>query len=124
VKQLVNRISPRPSSSDPAPSHKHDYPVVQSGSYPINIAIADCESGDRLRNGRARHYSYDAHQDNMAGSSASGAYQFIDSTWRSVSGLPGRATDYSFAVQTQAFWKLWDHGKGARHWSASRSCWA
>lgn len=40
-------------------------------------------------------------------SGASGLYGFLDSTWQSVTGLPGAARDYSEATQTAAFWKLY-----------------
>jgi hypothetical protein len=72
--------------------------------------VARCESGGRPR--AQNRYS-----------SASGLYQFIDSTWRSVSHRRGRAMYYSVRVQTWAFWKLWDHGRGAGHWAMSRHCW-
>jgi murein DD-endopeptidase MepM/ murein hydrolase activator NlpD len=39
-------------------------------------------------------------------SGASGLYQFMDSTWHSVTGLPGKASQYSAAVQTAAALKL------------------
>ena len=39
-------------------------------------------------------------------SGASGLYQFMDSTWHSVTGLPGKASQYSPAVQTAAALKL------------------
>jgi hypothetical protein len=56
-------------------------------------------------------------------SSASGAYQFLDSTWRSVTGLPGSAKDYSKAEQDAAFLKLY-RSSGTSPWNASRSCWS
>lgn len=40
-------------------------------------------------------------------SGASGLYGFLDSTWQSVTGLPGAARDYSPATQTAAFLKLY-----------------
>lgn len=56
-------------------------------------------------------------------STASGAYQFVDGTWRSVTGLQPPASAYSRAVQDRAAVKLWAGGKGAHHWAASRHCW-
>jgi len=56
-------------------------------------------------------------------STASGAYQFIDATWRGTTGLPGHAKNYPPATQDRAFVKLWAGGKGAHNWNASRSCW-
>jgi hypothetical protein len=55
-------------------------------------------------------------------SSASGAYQFIDSTWMAVTGLPGPASHYSAGVQDAAFVELWDNGKGKIHWVTYRHC--
>jgi hypothetical protein len=116
------RIS-RPPSRTPAPRSTPTIRHQSHSGYPINIAIADCESGDRLANGRARHYSYDIHQDNVSGSTASGKYQFVNGTWHSVTGLSGRAADYPEETQDAAFWKLWAGGAGAHNWNASRGCW-
>jgi hypothetical protein len=55
-------------------------------------------------------------------STASGAYQFLDSTWQSLTGLPGRAMNYSPAQQDAAFWKLWNNGRGASQWVTSGMC--
>jgi hypothetical protein len=55
-------------------------------------------------------------------SSASGAYQFIDSTWRAVTGRSDRAMDAPPAVQDAAFYKLWDGGRGAHHWVTANRC--
>lgn len=55
-------------------------------------------------------------------SGASGAYQFMDSTWTAVTGLPGKAMNYSPAQQDSAFWKLWNNGAGAHHWVTAGRC--
>ena len=55
-------------------------------------------------------------------SGASGAWQFLDSTWRSVTGLPGKASDYPLDVQTEAFDALYA-ASGTAPWASSRSCW-
>jgi len=55
-------------------------------------------------------------------SSASGGYGFLDSTWRSITGLPGSAKDYPPALQDKAFRDLYAQ-LGTRPWSASRGCW-
>lgn len=55
-------------------------------------------------------------------STASGAYQFLDSTWQAVTGLPGRAMNYSPATQDAAFWKLWNNGRGASQWVTAGMC--
>ena len=51
-------------------------------------------------------------------SSASGAYQFLDSTWRATTGLPGSARDYPKAVQDEAARKLYA-AQGSAPWAAS-----
>ena len=55
-------------------------------------------------------------------STASGAYQFLDSTWQSVTGLSGRAMNYSPSIQDKAFYKLWNNGRGAGQWVTSYHC--
>ena len=55
-------------------------------------------------------------------SGASGAYQFMDATWQSVTGLPGKAMNYSPAQQDAAFWKLWNNGRGAHNWVTAPKC--
>lgn len=55
-------------------------------------------------------------------STASGAYQFLDSTWQAVTGLSGRAMNYSVATQDRAFTKLWANGAGARQWVTAFHC--
>ena len=55
-------------------------------------------------------------------SSASGLFQFTDGTWHAVTGLSGSAKDYPVSVQTRAFYKLWDNGRGASHWVVAPRC--
>ena len=55
-------------------------------------------------------------------SSASGAWQFIDSTWESVTGLPAPASAYSRRVQDKAALELWAGGAGAGHWVTAAGC--
>lgn len=74
------------------------------------VRIATCESGG---NPNAQN----------AVSTASGLYQFLDSTWVGLTGFAPPASNYSSATQTAAFWKLWAGGAGAHNWDASRSCW-
>lgn len=56
-------------------------------------------------------------------SSASGAFQAITSTWEWVMDLPAPASAYPKAVQDEFFLRLWDGGRGWRHWAPSASCW-
>lgn len=77
----------------------------------VRICIIKRESGGDYR-AQNRH------------STASGAYQFIDSTWHSVTGLPGHARDYSKSVQDRAFYKLFNNGKGKSNWNyPPKQCW-
>jgi hypothetical protein len=66
--------------------------------------------------------SGDNYQAQNPSSSASGAYQFLDSTWQAVTGLAGRAMNYSPATQDAAFWKLWAGGAGRSQWVTGYHC--
>ena len=77
----------------------------------IARAIARCESGLNPRAENPR-------------SSASGLFQFIDSTWQSVTGLAPPASAYSVSTQVDAFYELWNGGAGAGNWAPSRHCWS
>jgi len=55
-------------------------------------------------------------------STASGLFQFIDGTWRAVTGRSDRASDAPVSVQIAAFYKLWNGGKGASHWVTAHKC--
>ena len=55
-------------------------------------------------------------------SSASGLFQFIDGTWRAVTGRHDRASDAPVSVQIAAFYKLWNGGRGAGHWVTAHKC--
>jgi len=57
----------------------------------------------------------------------SGAYQFMDSTFETVTGLPGIAADYSPATQDAAALKLYAYdvstsGDGFSAWSTRWIC--
>lgn len=92
--------------------------VVMAGSasaadtgIPVLEAIKQCESGG----------SYTAQNPT---STASGAYQFLDTTWQSMDAAAGyaRAADAPEAVQDAAAVELYTE-QGTTPWLASASCW-
>lgn len=78
---------------------------------PVLEKIKQCESGG----------NYTAENPT---SSASGAYQFIDSTWQSLSAAAGysHASDAPASVQDAAAIELYNE-QGTAPWAASASCW-
>ena len=78
---------------------------------PVLEAIKQCESGG----------SYTAQNPT---STASGAYQFLDTTWQSMDAAAGyaRAADAPEAVQDAAAVELYTE-QGTTPWLASASCW-
>lgn len=87
---------------------KADHPAWQQS---IRRCIIARESGG---NPRAKNPS----------STASGLYQFLDGTFVGVTKLPAPARAYSRKVQTGAFWRLFDDGRGRGHWSyPPKECW-
>lgn len=79
---------------------------------PVLEQIKSCESGG----------DYTAVN---ASSGASGAYQFLDSTWQSLSASAGYSTAASApeSVQDAAALELYN-AQGTTPWAASESCWA
>lgn len=88
--------------------------VANASTLPQGVLdeIARCESGG----------SYTAQNPS---SSASGKYQFIDSTWRAYRGSSSaaRAKDASPAEQEAAAQRLYA-AQGTTPWNASKSCWS
>lgn len=80
------------------------------------LAIASCESGDGWNYG-----TFDFTARNTR-THDGGAWQFNDKTavW-----LTGRdhAETWEPATQYETFTRLWDNGRGWRHWKSSRKCW-
>lgn len=96
------------ASASPAPVAPAGVLAVPAG---VLDEIARCESGG----------SYTAQNPT---SSASGKYQFIDSTWRAYRGssTAARAKDASPAEQEAAARRLYA-AEGTTPWNASKSCW-
>jgi hypothetical protein len=88
---------------------KKKTPVKRVGLSGIAACIAKYESGGNPR-------AENPH------SSASGLFQFIDGTWRAVTGRSDRAKDAPVSVQIAAFYELWDGGRGAHHWVVAPKC--
>lgn len=80
-------------------------------------AIIACESGNQYDLG-----SFDLQAKNP-NSSASGLFQFIDGTYKGLTGKVKARTD-SPENQYKAFKSLWEDGKGWYHWNASKACWS
>lgn len=108
---------------------------------PEAAAVIACESGDTKTIGTGK---WDAINDNVDGTSDGGAFQFndfwvwsTDDFWviRPVAAQMGMTPKEFLSkwpsgfvappeVQYQMFLYLWDSGRGAWHWNASRSCWS
>lgn len=83
--------------------------AVSAGGFDHDAIIA-CESGG------------DARAQNSS-SSASGLYQFIDSTWRAYGGSTSSAKDASVSEQRRVAERLFA-AEGYSPWNASKSCWS
>jgi septal ring factor EnvC (AmiA/AmiB activator) len=79
--------------------------VGPGGPWAIPYAIVECESG-----GQNLPPNY---------ATASGYYQFIDSTWRGLGGSTPKAHLATKAEQDRLAARLWDGGRGARNWDCA-----
>jgi peptidoglycan hydrolase CwlO-like protein len=79
--------------------------VGPGGPWAIPYAIVECESGGQ----------------NLPpnGATASGYYQFIDSTWRGMGGSTKHAYQASKAEQDRLAGRLWNGGRGASNWDCA-----
>lgn len=76
----------------------------------VRLCIVDRESGG---NPRAEN----------ASSTASGLYQFLDSSWRGFGGY-AHASSAPSSVQTRKFYLVFDGGRGRGNWSLpGKQCW-
>lgn len=85
------------------------------------LRIRSCESGPNgsATNGRADDYDYSAQNPS---STASGAWQFLDSTWNGYGGYT-HASSAPRSVQ-DAKARSYIDANGYSAWEASRSCWS
>jgi hypothetical protein len=79
-------------------------------------AIVACESGDGHNYGT---YSMHARSRTKDG----GLFQFNDKTYMWLEGRTHADTDEP-TTQYAAFRRLWNDGKGWKHWKASQPCWS
>ena len=86
----------------------------------MELRIRSCESGPdgAATDGRAHDYDYTAENPS---STASGAWQFLDSTWHGYGGYT-RASSAPRAVQDSKARSFID-ANGVSAWESSRSCW-
>jgi hypothetical protein len=82
---------------------------------PEALAIISCESGDGHNYGTFTRW---ARSDTNDG----GLFQFNDKTYLGLTGKTNAELD-SPANQYAAYKRLWNNGKGWRHWKASQGCW-
>jgi hypothetical protein len=79
-------------------------------------AIVACESGDGLTFGTYSLHARSATQDG-------GLFQFNDATYERIAGRTHADTD-TYENQVDAFLRLWNQGKGWKHWRSSKACWS
>lgn len=79
-------------------------------------AIVSCESGDG-----ANYGTYTMHA--RSSTADGGLWQFNDATYEWLTGRTHADTDTP-AAQYAAFLRLWNEGKGWKHWRSSQACWS
>jgi hypothetical protein len=79
-------------------------------------AIVSCESGDGHNYGTYSLYARSRTNDG-------GLFQFNDATYMWLMGSDHAQRD-TFENQYSAFRRLWNGGKGWKHWKSSQSCWS
>lgn len=79
-------------------------------------AIVACESGDGHNYGTYSIHARSATNDG-------GLFQFNDKTYMWLEGRTNAETDEP-ATQYAVFRRLWNDGKGWKHWKASQPCWS
>jgi hypothetical protein len=79
-------------------------------------AIVSCESGDGHNYGTYSLYA-------RSHTSDGGLFQFNDKTYMWLTGSDHAQRD-TFENQYATFRRLWNNGKGWKHWKSSQSCWS
>ncbi len=80
------------------------------------LAIMSCESGDGWNYG-----TFDFTARNRR-THDGGAFQFNDKTAEWLTGRTNAET-WEPATQYAVFLRLWDNGRGWKHWKSSKPCW-
>jgi len=79
-------------------------------------AIVACESGDGLN-----YMTFTLHA--RSATKDGGLFQFNDKTYMLLEGRTHADTDEP-TTQYAAYRRLWNDGKGWKHWKASQPCWS
>jgi peptidoglycan hydrolase CwlO-like protein len=105
AEQAKARAAAQASSGGSTPTGGNLSPQGPGGPWAIPWAIVQCESGGQ----------------NLPPNSAtaSGYYQFIDSTWEAMGGSTHSAYQASKAEQDRLAAKLWNGGAGASNWDCA-----
>lgn len=111
--ELVTTTTLPPTTTTTAPKPKPKPPsqpaTMSTGPFAIPTYIVMCESGG--------NYTSENGGDRGGYSTASGAYQILDSTWAGFGGY-SHAADAPPAVQDEKARQLWNGGAGKNHWKA------
>ena len=79
-------------------------------------AIVACESGDGHNFGTYSVYA-------RSSTSDGGLFQFNDKTYALLTGRTNAETD-DVNTQYSTFRRLWNNGRGWKHWRSSQACWS
>jgi hypothetical protein len=86
------------------------------------VAVATCESGNTVDYG-TMSWEARSNKQNSDGTFDYGAFQFNENTYLWLTDRSNAAVDHP-TIQYQQFLRLWNNGKGWKHWKASQPCWS